>query len=335
MIKFGAFYKAESPAEASAFANLLEQYNFDYLWIPDSHILRREAFVYLTLYALNTKRIKLGLNVANLSTRHPTLLASGVQSIDEISGGRIVLGIGRGDSALRIVGGKPTPFHEFKQRAMLVKALCNSMETSLDGQSIRIPWAKGHIPLYIAAYGPKMLEFAGQIADGVILQIAEPTIIEWMCNFVKKGASSAGRRIEDLDVVAAAPLYVSNDINKARNAARYFPAVVSNHVFDLLTRYSVSDLPAGLVADMEKIRGKYNYWEHAMVGSAHSKYVSNRLVDSFAIIGDINQCKEKIQDLQKAGVTQVNAYVKSDAEDVVRTLGEKILPLYREESIEL
>jgi probable F420-dependent oxidoreductase len=322
---------SEDPALAVRLAKLGDNFGYDFIWVPDSHIIWREAFSYLSLYATHTSRVKLGTAVTNFHTRNPTVVAGSACTINEISNGRMVLGVGRGDSSVRVIGESPVKFEKFKEDVLMVKALCNGQEVDYHGTRVKIPWTRGKIPLYVAAYGPKVLEFAGQVAEGVILQIGEPNVVKWSIKFIRKGAESAGRSIDDLDIVCAAACYISDDLEKARNLVRNFPGVVSNHVFDLMKKYSMTELPPELVKDIEGIRGKYNYLEHGAVGAKHTKFITDRLVDSFTIIGNAEQCSRKIKELEEAGMTNLMLYLpdKADREYLVKTFGEHVIPRFK------
>lgn len=330
MVLFGVEPIAESSQQTIKTARLVEKYRYDFLWNPDSQLIWRELFSLMALCALNTSRVKIGTGVTNLTSRHPSVVASSINTINEMSNGRAVLGLGRGDSALRLIADEPMSVDEFKEKTKLVKALCNAEKYEYNGQTITIGWSRGRVPIYVAAYGPKMLEFAGQIADGVILQIGEPNVVKWAMRHVKKGAEEVGRDPARLDIVSFTACYISEDQDKARNMVRWYPATVSNHVFSLLSKYGLTNLPSELVMDMESLKGKYDYWEHDVVGARHSNYVSNRLVDSFTIAGNPEWCVRKVHDLEKAGITNINLYLPTgESEYIVKTFAERVIPSFR------
>lgn len=328
---FGEMTWSENPVLAVRLARLCEHFDYDFIWVPDSHIIWREAYSYLSLYATHTSKTKLGTAVTNFHTRNPTVVAGATCTINEISNGRMVLGVGRGDSSVRVIGEQPLKLEEFKRDVLLVKALCNGEQVDYHGTPVKIPWSKGRVPIYIAAYGPKVLEFAGAVADGVILQIGEPSVITWSMKYIKKGAESAGRSLSDLDIVSAAACYISDDLEKAREYVRNFPGIVSNHVFDLMKKYPMTELPKELVNDIEALRGKYNYLEHGSVGAKHTKFISDRLVDSFTIVGNAERCTEKIKQLENVGITNLMLYLPdaADREYLIRVFAEQVMPHFK------
>src|SRR6476646_5125858 len=248
---------------------LAEQQGFDYGWTYDSHVLLQESIPLLTLAADRTSRMKLGHFVTNPGTREPTVLASAYATLHDISEGRMVMGIGRGDSARRTIGLQPVKMAEFEESCRMIKDLMNGRQVDWNGKELKLEWARTEpqIPLYIAGYGPKALAVAGRVSDGVIIQLADPVIVEWIMATAREAAEKAGRDPDALGCIVGAPSKVSDDIVACRDEVRWFPAMVSNHVMDLIERYGWdSDIPSALT-DYVKARKFYDYKEHSRVGA--------------------------------------------------------------------
>ena len=240
MLSFGVTVLPDPPASRVVeLLSLAEQNGFEYGWTYDSHILWHDPYPLLTMAALETSTLKLGLNVTNPGTREPTVTASAFATLQAISGGRMVIGIGRGDSARRTIGQKPVKVDEFERATAMIKELANGSPVRWNDYDIHLEWAQGQpkIPVYIAGYGPRVLAVAGRIADGVIIQLADPEIIEWIVGQVRTAAEEAGRDPAEIKVIACAPAHVSDDMADACEQVRWFPAMVSNHVFDLLAKH--------------------------------------------------------------------------------------------------
>src|SRR6202165_4383278 len=232
----------------------------------DSHVLWMDPYPLLTLMAANTQRMRLGTLVTNPAVRDLTVTSSLFATLNLISGGRMELGIGRGDSSRRVLGKKPVSWSQLEAAVVEFRDLTSGKEVQHDGQPTRLSWAKDSPRVWIAGYGPKVLHMAGRVADGIILQFADPALIAWCMGFVKEGARAAGRDPGRIEVMAAAPVWVSNDLKVARERVRWFPALVSNHVMDLIRQYKPEDLPPALTSFVQD-RGDYDYLHHCVVES--------------------------------------------------------------------
>jgi alkanesulfonate monooxygenase SsuD/methylene tetrahydromethanopterin reductase-like flavin-dependent oxidoreductase (luciferase family) len=220
------------------------------------------------------------------------------------------------------MGKKPTTVAYMEECCRVIRALTAGEKIELDGTDIQLAWAKhGPVPVWVAGYGPIALAAAGRVADGIILQLADPEIIRWCMRFVRAAAAEAGRDPDAIEVMAAAPAFVSDDLAMARDKVRWFPALVSNHVVDLINKYPKEELPESLWKYVEKREG-YDYLHHAEVGSDNARFVSDEITDAFAIVGPASAQQERIAALSEAGVTQLNIYLMNGEE-------EEQLDLYR------
>src|ERR1022692_2181046 len=155
-----------------------EAAGFDYGWLFDSHVLWHEPYPLLTLMAGVTTRLRLGTCVTNPATREPSVTASTLATLDEISGGRMDLGIGRGDSARRVLGKPPTSMASLEEAAIVIRELVEGRTVEYEGATLELPWSSRHaLPVWIAGYGPRAMELAGRVADGVMIQLADPDLI--------------------------------------------------------------------------------------------------------------------------------------------------------------
>src|SRR5712692_2532540 len=291
-----------------------EEAGFQYGWIFDSHILWKEPYPLLTLMAANTKRMRLGTCVTNPAVRDVTVTASLFATLGLISGNRMELGIGRGDSSRRVLGKKPTTLAQLEESVGIIRDLAAGREVQYDGHSARLTWATGSPRVWIAGYGPKALGLAGRIGDGVILQFADPDLISWCLGFVHEGARQAGRDPKSIEIMAAAPVWVSDDRSVARERVRWFPALVSNHVMDLIARYKPEELPPALTSYVQNRPG-YDYQHHCEVGSDNATFVSDEVVDRFCIVGSMEDHRQRLETLRRAGVTQFNVYLMCGEEE--------------------
>jgi len=173
---------------------------------------------------------------------------------------------------------------------------------------------------------------AGRVADGIILQFADPALIDWCMGFVKEGARAVGRDISQIEVMAAAPVWVSDDLNVGRERVRWFPALVSNHVMDLIRQYKPEDLPPALTSYVQE-RGHYDYQHHCEVESDNANFVSDEVVDRFCLLGPATAHHAKLQALAKVGVTQFNIYLMcGDEEETLDIYQRDVLPAFLKDS---
>ena len=303
-----------------------EAAGFEYGWIFDSHVLWMEPYPLMTLIAANTKKMRIGTCVTNPATRDLTVTASLFATLNLISGGRMELGIGRGDSSRRVMGKKPVSWSQLEAAVKEFRDLTSGNEVMHEGQPTRLTWAKVSPRVWIAGYGPKVLHMAGRVADGIILQFADPDLIAWCLGFVKEGARAAGRDASKIEVMAASPVWVSDDLSTGRERVRWFPALVSNHVIDLIRQYKPEDLPPALTSYVQE-RGHYDYQHHCEVGSDNADFVSDEVIDRFCLLGNAGAHRRKLRELEAAGVTQFNIYLMcGDEEQILRKYAQEVLP---------
>ena len=307
-----------------------EAAGFDYGWLFDSHVLWREPYVLLTLMAQATTRLRLGTCVTNPATREPSVTASALAVLNEVSAGRMDLGIGRGDSARRMLGKPPTTMATLEEAVVVIKALVEGRTVQYEGAELRLPWTGSWtLPVWVAGYGPMALAMTGRVADGIILQLADPDLIGWFVGQVREAAARAGRDPSSIQVQAAAAAYIG-DRELGRERTRWFPALVSNHVVDLVNKYPRDQLPATLTGYVRD-RSGYDYQHHAEVGSANAAFVGDEVTDRFAVLGTPDEHVAKLRELAAAGVDQFNVYLMNgDEEAQLELYGRHIIPALRD-----
>jgi probable F420-dependent oxidoreductase len=312
---------------------LAERHGFEYGWTYDSHVLWQESTPTLALAAAATESIKLGHMVTNPGTREPTVVASMYATLHDISNGRMVMGIGRGDSARRYINQQPVRVGRFEDAVRMIKPFMNGEKVVWNETEVELAWVRPELPpieMHVAGYGPKVLAIAGRHADGVIIQLADPDIIQWTMDTARKGAEEAGRDPAALKCIVCAPSHISDDLATAREQVRWFPAMVSNHVRDLIRRYGAdgSVVPKALT-DYVPDETHYDYDEHSRVGATHGAFVSDEICDRFCVLGTAEQAAEKLRQLESIGVDQFNIYLMTEGqEETLDTYGREIIPLF-------
>jgi len=310
---------------------LAEKHGFGYAWTYDSHVLWQESMPTLALTADRTSTIKLGHMVTNPGTREPTVLASAYATLHDISNGRMIMGIGRGDSARRYIGQQPVKVAEFESALAMIKPFMNGREVTWNDKELQLKWVRPELPeieMHVAGYGPKALAVAGRQGDGVIIQLADPDIIQWIMATARRAAEEAGRDPAALKCIVSAPSHVGDDLADARDQVRWFPAMVSNHVQDLIDRYGAdgTTVPKALT-EYVLARKFYDYNEHSRVGAKHGEFVTDEICDRFCVIGSVEQCRAKLRELESVGVDQFNIYLMTHGqEETLQTYGDEIIP---------
>jgi probable F420-dependent oxidoreductase len=282
----------------------------------------------------HTERMRFGPCVTNPGVREWSVAASLYGTLAVQSGNRIDIGIGRGDSSRRVLGRKPLTVERMVDFGQALKGMVRGDEVtySWDDQdtTVQIPWApRFELPIWYAAYGPKALTAAGQHGDGLILQLADPWLVKWFSDQALEAAIAIGRDMSSFQIMAAAPVWVG-DMATARQQTRWFPAMVGNHVADLVEKYGKGGnfVPKRLTDYIEGRKG-YDYRHHADKDADHLGFISDDIVDSFGILGDVDAHVAKLLELKAAGVTQFNIYLMcGDEERIVEAYGSNVIPRF-------
>src|SRR6202012_3567931 len=268
-MEFGVVLQTNPPASGVvAMMQRAEEAGFSYGWTWDSHVLWQEPFVISSRILAATERMTVGPMVTNPGTRDWSVIASLFATLNDMYGNRTVCGIGRGDSARRVIGQSPLTLATLSNAMTVIKGLAEGNEVMLHGQPLRIPWVRdGKLEIWMAAYGPKALRLVGEQADGFILQTADPDIARWTVGAVRSAAAAAGRPADAVTVCVAAPAYVGDDLARQRDQLRWFGGMVGNHVADLVARYGTSGAVPRALTDYIEGREGYDYAHHGRAGN--------------------------------------------------------------------
>jgi probable F420-dependent oxidoreductase len=306
-----------------------EGLGFSHGWTFDSHVLWQEPYVILSQVLARTSRLVVGPMVTNPATRDWTVIASLHATMNEMSGNRTVCGIGRGDSAVRVQGRKPTTLARLEGAVHVIRELASGRAVDVEGTSIRIPWvpAGASLPVWVAGYGPKALELTGRCADGFILQLADPYLVEWTIKSVRAAAEAAGRDPAALTMCVAAPAYVGDDLGHARDQCRWFGGMVGNHVADLVSRYGESGAVPAELTGYIKNREDYDYSHHGKADNRSTDFVPDEVVDRFCLLGPPAAHRDRLAELRSLGVDQLAVYAMHDAvEATIEAYGREVIP---------
>jgi probable F420-dependent oxidoreductase len=328
---FGVVLQTDPPAsEVIELAKRAEALGFSHGWTFDSHVLWQEPFVIFSRMLAETENMIVGPMVTNPATRDWTVLASLFATLNEMYGPRTICGIGRGDSAVRYIGLKPRTLATMVDSMNVIKGLVAGETVVYKEQEIKMPWVgEGwDLPMWAAGYGPKALATIGQHADGFILQLGDPQIVEWTMAAVREAASEAGRNPDDIAICVVAPAYVGDDFAHMRDQLRWFGGMVGNHVHDMVLRYGHdSDRVPQALTDYIKAREGYNYDHHGKAGNDSTDFVPDEIVDRFCVRATAEDHIEKLSLLKEMGVDQFGIYLMhDDREATLEAYGKTIIP---------
>jgi len=335
-MSFGVVLQPDPPiARTIELAETAEGRGFSHCWLFDSHVLWPEPFVIFSQILARTERMAVGPMVTNPGTRDTTVLASLFATLDSMHPGRTACAMGRGDSALRYIGRRPEPLAAMVDAMDLMRDLFAGRETTVNGRSVSIPWRQengAELPIWAAAYGPKALNVVGRHADGFVLQLADPQILEWTLQTVHEAAEDEGRDPGEIEVCVVAPAYVGSNLPHQRDQLRWFGGMVGNHIHDLVKRYGEDDskVPREL-AEYIRARDGYDYSHHGRSGNPDTEFVPDGIVDRLCVLGPAEAHIEKLRELRSLGVDHFAVYLMhDDREGTLRAYGEQIIPALSE-----
>jgi probable F420-dependent oxidoreductase len=324
---FGVVLQTDPPAsEVVRLMKAADDRGFTYGWTFDSVVLWQEPFVIFSQILAATRNLTVGPMVTNPSTRDWSVTASLFATLNDMFGNRTVCGIGRGDSARRVIGQPPANLATLRDAMHVIKELAEGREVVHHDTPVRIPWVRdGKLEMWMAAYGPKALKLVGEHADGFILQTADPAITRWTIGAVRDAASAAGRDPDSITMCVAAPAYVGEDIPHQRDQLRWFGGMVGNHVADLVSRYGDSGPVPHELTDYIKGRQAYDYSHHGRAGNPSTDFVPDEIVDRFCLVGPESAHIERLQELKELGVHQFSLYLMHDQRDETLNCYAKII----------
>jgi 5,10-methylenetetrahydromethanopterin reductase len=301
-----ALQGVDPPADFTAMVAEIESLGYSHLWVTDSSLHARNSYVYLTLAAVSSTRLRLGTAVTNPVTRHPAITAAAAATLDEVAGGRAILGIGAGDRPLLALGRKPCAPADLASAIEAIRALWSGDEVTLTAPGFALDHARlrfgarAGLPVFVSASGPRTLQLAGGLADGVILLVGLfPDAVAWALEQIDRGARAAGRPRPHTALFAYGA--ITDDESAAlaagRSIAAWFPQTAP-HLCEL----------AGLPADIAgAVRASYAGGEFQEAESA-ARLLPDSFVRRMALAGDAREAAERIRDVLAAGVDSVHVF---------------------------
>jgi 5,10-methylenetetrahydromethanopterin reductase len=316
--------------EYLAFVQRAEELGFDPLLFSDtvslSHFHVRDPFVVMALTAGVTERAGLGTGVTTPFTRHPSVVANAFGSIDDaITPRRTYLGIGSGDTAAYLIGKRAARLAEMREILKVLRALLDGEPVTFQGATLRSNWRKPHLPIYLAADGPKMLAVAGELADGVILGAGiTPEVLAWARTAVAEGEQLAGRRAGSTPFWLDTIVSVGEDRSAVRQSLRSRLCIRANHNF----RMGGHGVPDEHLAEVRRFREDYDETD---VGSKtrNAELITDYMIDRFAIAGTTEDVVARFEALHAQGIENMTVAMPFRLDEryaIIETLAREVMP---------
>ena len=277
-----------------------EEFGYAGVWVADSHSVMRDAYAVLTLLAAKTDRIQLAAGVSPTVTRHPAVLANSWATLQEISNGRGILGIGVGESAVLNLGLKPERLAVLEEKIRVIRTLLRGESVEYDGTNIRMPWSSCEVPVVMACSGPKSLQLGGRIADGVLFQVgSDPAFVRYALDNISKGAEQAGRKLADLKLYMRVACAVSENRDQAREEAKGYAAAAAGTTFRTVPKEYFDEQ---LWQELDRFKSNYDYAQHASNEARHKALLTDRIIDAIAIAGTPSEAIPRFKELAAMGL---------------------------------
>ena len=334
-MEFGIGLLGEHPAHRMrALCQLIEGSGFEQIWVSDERFYR-DVFVNMTVVACLTCKVKVGSMVTDPFVRHPAVTAAAAASVDELSGGRCILGMGAGVSGFQEMGiQRVRPARAIKEAVQLIHRLTRGeKDITFEGESIRFRGGQLNFPplrpvrVYVAGRGPRILEAAGEVADGVVIgSYASQRGIAWGLDHAARGAHRAGRKLDDIAKVSWLYTSISSDGQQARDAVRTGVAVAMWGSREILPQIGVR-LPPDLLRIMDERSYSYE------VISDVARRIPDDLLEDFSVAGTADEVASKLIQIGRMGIAQAAIWLfppkGDDLETVLKSLSGDVLPLVR------
>ena len=329
----------DPPKRLVEVARLAEATGYGYLWLADERFFR-EVYASLALCATVTERIRLGPCVTDPYSRHPALTAMAIATLDEIAGGRAVLGLGAGISGFAELGlRREKPARAIREAVMLIRQLLGGQSVAIQGEVVRFHNGRldftplrADIPIYVASNGPLGQRAAGALADGAIMEGC--ATVEEAGAFgaeVAQGARAAGRVPAAIELVARLNTCIARDGRDARDVLR--PRVARTLGAGRLRFATLEAQGITLPPEARARVAGARYADGVTPYLPLLPLITDRFVNALTLAGTVDEVAERVVALGRAGIGQINIHPfappRGTVEDTIRAFGEEVLPQAR------
>jgi 5,10-methylenetetrahydromethanopterin reductase len=330
-MKFGVIYQSFDPPNVFVeYVRQIEDAGFDCLWVCDSSLHARDVFGYLTLAAVNSRRIRLGVSVFQPFTRHPAIDVNGMATLNEISGGRAMMAIGAGDRPQLELGFKPAPIRLVRDMIQVCRQLLAGQAVTFDNDQFHLANARlrchdpqQKIPIYLACSGPNMLALAGELTDGVIMMSGGTReTIKFGLTHLTRGLQASNRTLEDLDVAWGAATVIADAPRDALAQTRLMAAWYANHS----PAYARQTGAASKL--IESMRGQDRGTNLHEARDA-SQLAPDAMVDQLSLAGPPAHVIERIQAARDLGIDHFELFlIGPDKRRTLQRFADEVMPAF-------
>lgn len=330
MVQFGLELVPDTSIDKlTNYAISAEDAGFDNIWVTD-HYNNHNVYIVLEAMAASTEKVRMGPGITNPYLVHPAWTASAIASLNESSNGRAILGLGPGDKmTLDALGvGREKPLGKVREATEVIRKLLTEKRVSYDGTHFKLTGAslrnrpEGDIPIYLGAQGPKMLELASSIGDGILINASHPKDFAYAFKHIEKGAYSADRDLANIDVAAYTCISIDYDVNKAKRKVLPVVAfIVAGSPKQVLSRHEIQN------EDVSKVKNAMASGD--FTGAFNS--VTEEMINAFAIVGTPADCTSRIERLLDSGVTQfvAGSPIGPKKSVAIKLFAEEIIPHFK------
>ena len=298
---------ARTIREAVERARRAEALGFEAIFFADSQMNNVDPYQVMAMCAVNTHRIRFGTAVTNMVYRDPSITANSFATLNEISEGRAIVGMGTGDGPVYSLGRSATKLSEFEKGLGVIRDLLHDRGIDVPksseraGGNVQLKIGQRPAPIYISAEGPKTLRVAGRICDGVILGTGfDKAVTDWARRRIAEGATGAARNPEEIDLMPAGMIVVGDDGELARRRVRSRMANRAHHNF----RFTLETVPEGEVAGVKRFMDNFDI-SKPIEERVDPEFVTEYLLERFTIAGTPEECIAKVKRLEADGIRRI------------------------------
>jgi 5,10-methylenetetrahydromethanopterin reductase len=328
-ISFGITYlPTDSPDAFVALAAYVDRSGFDFLWLADTSLYGRDVYSYLTLAALNTRRVRIGPNCTHPMSRNQAISYNAMATIDELSGGRAIMNIGAGGNTMKELGLAVAKVKTVREMIVQGRALLTGEPQQYESETLTLKNAKMRfltrhdMPIYMTASGPKMLELSGELCDGVILMAGtHPACLAAAREDIARGAATAGRSLAQFDEACC----IFGTIDRDREAARDHCRSIAAWTVTSQPRFAT--LAGVTEAEIEAIKTNFVGSAHGPESKKAAALVTDHMIDSFTLAGDPKDFVRGIEKVVATGVRHIEFFPEgTDHMAMTKLFAEEVIP---------